>query len=458
MNIKFNILLLLTAAVVSWHPTGHFITARVAEIELEAKKPELLKKLIELLKYKPLSTKEKNHVFVESACFPDDIKYIGWKAFNQFHFYDNFIKGPGTTPEQMAKLGKSIVNMANSVGDARETLRNTKTSMVDDRFAKAFELRYLIHLIGDVHQPMHSGSRVVNGKPDAGGNAFTLPNPWVNLHNMWDKTLGHFKDLKAPLEDKHWGMLNEYCKNLMTKYGRDKFVKEFEKKTVGTWITEAHQIEKEEAYKDIEQDKPVPQAYIDRLKEKIEKQLILGGYRLTNYIIETFEGMDLEVVFGNHLKNSPGDSEDELVDDPKKASSDSEGETIDPTNTKVPVVVEEKTKPTPKKRKPKAPVEEKETGSGVEIQKDDGKETKPAAKGKLLDKKKPAPKRKNKFIDDEEEWSGEEDEEDEDYYHQNEEDAPTNEENKEEPAKEEECGFFCRIGRWFVNLKRAIFG
>ena len=458
MNIKFNLLFLLIGAVLSWHPTGHFIIVRIAEIELEAKKPELLKKLIELLKYKPLSAKEKNHVFVESACFPDDIKYIGWKAFNQFHFYDNFIRGDNTTPEQIAKLGKSIVNMANSVGDARETLRNTKSSMVDDRFAKGFELRYLLHLIGDIHQPMHSGSRVVNGKPDAGGNAVTLPSPWINLHNMWDKTLGHFKDLKAPLEDKHWGMLNEYCKNLMAANGRDKFVKEFEKKTAGTWITEAHQLEKEYAYKDITQDKPVPQAYIDRAKPVIEKQLVLGGYRLTNYLIDTFEGMDLEVVFGNHVKNSSPDSEEDLVDDPKKTNSDGESDINDPLIQST--TFKDKEKVPAKGKKGKNAPEEKIKGDGLGVLKDDGKvtDTKTKPKAKLLDKKKAAPKRKGKFAD-EDEWSSDDDEEelDDDYYQQNEEDIP-NDNLEQEGQHEDDCGFFCKIGRFFVNIKRGIFG
>ena len=330
MNLTILLLSFLIRASLSWHPTGHFIAARIAEMELEKTHKELLGKLIGLLLFtKSQTLKEQGHPFVEAACFPDDIKYIGWKSFNQFHFYDNYIKGPGTTPEQMAKLRKSIVNMANSIGDSRETLKNLKFSKVDDRFGKAFQLRYMVHLVADAHQPLHSGSRVVNGKPDAGGNAFKLPGPHVNLHNLWDKTLGFFKDLRAPLDGKQWDTLNGYCVMLMEKYPRSKLAEHLKLKRVGEWITEAHKLQKEHAYEGVTENKEVPKEYLAKLEGVVEKQLVLGGYRLTDYIKDTFEGMDLEEVFAVHVKKDGKEEEDEVLDEREVAvSSDSDSEEV----------------------------------------------------------------------------------------------------------------------------------
>jgi hypothetical protein len=53
-------------------------------------------------------------------------------------------------------------------------------------------LKFLIHLIGDLHQPLHVG-----GKDDSGGNAVKLQ--WFgqpsNLHRVWDSDMIDGKDL-----------------------------------------------------------------------------------------------------------------------------------------------------------------------------------------------------------------------------------------------------------------------
>jgi hypothetical protein len=50
-----------------------------------------------------------------------------------------------------------------------------------------------MHLIGDIHQPLHMVSRVTveNPKGDAGGNAFDLARKGdvENLHSLWDSAI-----------------------------------------------------------------------------------------------------------------------------------------------------------------------------------------------------------------------------------------------------------------------------
>lgn len=62
------------------------------------------------------------------------------------------------------------------------TLRDPKASRED----KALALRFVVHIVGDLHQPLHNG----NGT-DRGGNQFKLK--WfgddTNLHSVWDTAL-----------------------------------------------------------------------------------------------------------------------------------------------------------------------------------------------------------------------------------------------------------------------------
>jgi len=63
---------------------------------------------------------------------------------------------------------------------------------------KAYDLPWLIHLVGDVHQPLHAVSRFTQDEPtgDAGGNRVKLcEHPCRNnLHSLWDDALGRGKD------------------------------------------------------------------------------------------------------------------------------------------------------------------------------------------------------------------------------------------------------------------------
>jgi hypothetical protein len=56
--------------------------------------------------------------------------------------------------------------------------------------ARSFALRLIIHLVGDIHQPLHCSNRVTKESPtgDKGGNDFHLPSHYGNsdLHAVWD--------------------------------------------------------------------------------------------------------------------------------------------------------------------------------------------------------------------------------------------------------------------------------
>ena len=58
-------------------------------------------------------------------------------------------------------------------------------------------LRFLIHYVGDIHQPLHTTARVNEQWPkgDKGGNDFKLPAKYRanNLHAVWDKVVYKFK-------------------------------------------------------------------------------------------------------------------------------------------------------------------------------------------------------------------------------------------------------------------------
>jgi hypothetical protein len=154
------------APALAWGPTGHRVTGAIADQYLSG----VARANVRLL----LGTES----LAQAATWPDDMRSDPaeyWqKTANPFHFVTvpagSTHAVTGAPPE-----GDAVTALA---GFAR-TLRDPSASLEDRRLA----LRFTIHIIGDLHQPLHAG------RPgDRGGNDVKVM--WfgaqTNLHSVWD--------------------------------------------------------------------------------------------------------------------------------------------------------------------------------------------------------------------------------------------------------------------------------
>jgi hypothetical protein len=115
-------------------------------------------------------------VFPQYPGFPDMQRHEDW------HFDDVPFSTDGTPmhPACQPNALTEIVAIEKDLADA-----GTPDAV------KSFELPWLLHLVGDVHQPLHASSRfsaaITNG--DRGGNLVKLDNG-SNLHSLWDQAVG----------------------------------------------------------------------------------------------------------------------------------------------------------------------------------------------------------------------------------------------------------------------------
>ena len=88
-------------------------------------------------------------------------------------------------------------NVIDSYADHVRQFQDPGTPVED----KALHLSWILHQLGDIHQPLHAVARFSRVLPegDRGGNGVHLPNPrrqrdWSNnLHAYWDDLLGWTK-------------------------------------------------------------------------------------------------------------------------------------------------------------------------------------------------------------------------------------------------------------------------
>lgn len=132
------------------------------------------------------------------------------------------------------------------------------------------DLLKLIHLIGDIHQPLHTGYEV-----DRGGNdiAVVFNDKKTNLHRLWDSQL--IESLKIDSAS-----VNAYLSNLSRKQ-----VAEYSKTDVALWIKES-QSHLDQIYQF--QNGVIEVQYVTDAKPVIEEQLAKAVLRLERVLKRMF--------------------------------------------------------------------------------------------------------------------------------------------------------------------------
>jgi hypothetical protein len=159
-------LTLFTVDSLAWGATGHRVTGFIAEKHLNAKAK---KKLRELLGQESLAIASTWMDDVRSDSTYDYMTDWHWVTVETGATYDQSTKNP---------KGDVIMTLDRIIGE----LKSGKL----DRKKEIEAIKILIHLIGDIHQPLHVGCC-----DDAGGNRVKVK--WfgqeANLHTVWDTNM-----------------------------------------------------------------------------------------------------------------------------------------------------------------------------------------------------------------------------------------------------------------------------
>jgi len=135
-------------------------------------------------------------------------------------------------------------------------------------------LKFLVHFVGDVHQPLHAGHEV-----DRGGNDVKV---WffgdnTNLHSLWDSGL-------IRRTQKSW---SEYAAELHKR-------ESFKRRTAvnldpASWAAESFKLAESNAY-NIPDDGELGQEYFEKNIPVVEQRLAIAGVRLAMMLNEIFGG------------------------------------------------------------------------------------------------------------------------------------------------------------------------
>jgi hypothetical protein len=153
----------------AWGLTGHRVTAAIADKYLSFEARAAIREILET-----------GESLAEAANFPDFMRSSDdpfWSKARPWHFV-TVPKGK-TYAEVRAPDGGDAFTALKSFSD---TLKSQTSSLAEKRVA----LRFTVHIIGDLHQPLHNGNGLDSGGNDVKVKFFGAD---TSLHSVWDEGL-----------------------------------------------------------------------------------------------------------------------------------------------------------------------------------------------------------------------------------------------------------------------------
>ncbi len=251
MKKKFIILMLMISLLFPWGKTGHRVTGEVAETYLTDKTKLEIQKILS------------DPSLAVASTWADEMR-----SNPDFRIYDTWHYANISINEEYSETVPSTKgDIVQAIKLCKSKLKNSDTTMEE----KAFYLRYLVHFIGDIHQPMHVGRA-----EDRGGNSIKLK--WfgnsTNLHRVWDSE-----------------MINTYLMSyteLATHLDNNFNSEDIKTLSENEWVYESHQIVKK-IYAETQDGDYLGYDYIFENFDIVKSQLFVAGVRLANTLNDIFD-------------------------------------------------------------------------------------------------------------------------------------------------------------------------
>lgn len=301
------VILLLPSTGLAWDAVGHKAIARIAWDNLS---PQTRSRVIALLDAAPEDSdirrlRPKASLpaevcdreffmavsnwadFMREEAFPerrDKYHRSGW------HFINFFFEQTQTGIRERTDLKPAPENVVERLQIICWRIGDGARSEAD----RAIDLAWILHLAGDIHQPLHSSARVTATEPngDQGGNLFKLETRpegeyAFNLHSYWDGIVR--RALPKQPDEPEPDYLSRITRQIQTNYPKDALHQKLKSGEFSQWALEGYETTKAVIYPPALKRLEIPaQDYLNSSWQVAEPALALAGYRLAAVLERLF--------------------------------------------------------------------------------------------------------------------------------------------------------------------------
>lgn len=281
----------------AWDEVGHRVVARIAWDHMTPAARDAAVRLLlrapansGILGLVPAGTPEAERgreLFVMAAYWPDIIRsrgILGYPyAHSDWHYVNFFWEQQRPGGPVTDQPGRTDGQLLNQLPRLAATLADASAS----DSARSVSLAWILHLVGDAHQPLHNSARITAQDPqgDRGGNLFLLGGiyPRSNLHGYWDALVGLSEPWLAG--EREAGYIGRISARLARRYtpswARGRLLPgQFEQ-----WSREGVRVAQTTAYPAwLARGQPAPARYLPYAWGAAQPRLAIAGYRLADVL------------------------------------------------------------------------------------------------------------------------------------------------------------------------------
>ena len=273
---------------------GHMVTGAIAFEQLRATSPRTVERVLQLMAQHPdrgtfqvavgraTGDQRALRVFMEMARWPDDIRK-GEYDHPTWHYASRPLVDPRHPPPGRPEpAGSAAEAFALNLSVARDT----RAPAAD----RAVALCWILHLAGDIHQPLHAADFYSAEYPDgdAGGNLRYVLDPEthepMSLHWFWDQAVNRAADASA---ERALQLVQQFPRaNFPQWRDRGSGVSDF-----AGWAAESYALARDTAYTPdlltgttAQAAAAMPAAYVVGATEVARRQATLSGYRIAELL------------------------------------------------------------------------------------------------------------------------------------------------------------------------------
>ncbi|HKI45178.1 MAG TPA: S1/P1 nuclease, partial [Balneolales bacterium] len=232
---------------------GHEVIADVAQHYLNKTASEKVQQLLAVMHANNMA---------EVASFADEYRYSHPET-GSWHYVDIPLKANNYVPSRDCPDKSCVIDI---IYHFKQILNNN--TLGDS--TRAYALAFLIHFVGDLHQPLHASNN-----DDKGGNEVevTFFGHHTNLHRVWDTNIISHEDTSAA----------DLAKTLLAKH-KGVNIKPIEKGSIVDWALQTHKEAQKVAYGKLPKNRRIGEAYIEAAQPVVDKQLYRAGVRLASVL------------------------------------------------------------------------------------------------------------------------------------------------------------------------------
>jgi hypothetical protein len=301
--------LLVPQAAFGWNATGHQVVARIA---WEKMQPQTRTRLAALLMQappdadlanllptdgRPLIIRQRD-LFMLASIWADVVRSDQFPDRKQkyhhsnWHYTNFFWRQQNGAPVDVPELQPEATNIVERLEFLQAEVANSSVSSSQ----RGIDVAWITHLIGDIHQPLHTSARVTQSEPkgDQGGNLFLLtpentpPKETKRLHGFWDDILN--SSIPRKMNEADLAYANRIASTIMQRQPKTKFKDRMKQGDYSAWAQEGLSSAKARIYpSSLKRFKKPSESYRQQSYNIAEPAIALAGYRLAAELDRLFQ-------------------------------------------------------------------------------------------------------------------------------------------------------------------------